>query len=75
MEMIDAVAALSALAQDNRLDIYRLLVQAGVSLPRRCFAAAEQRRLTAQRDLGSQGRFGKPRLRPAQLPTPHDHPV
>ena len=29
MEKIDAVAALSALAQDNRLDIYRLLVQAG----------------------------------------------
>ena len=29
MEQIDAVAALAALAQDNRLDIYRLLVQAG----------------------------------------------
>ncbi len=29
MEKIDAVAALSALAQDNRLDIYRLLVQVG----------------------------------------------
>jgi len=29
MEKIDAVTALSALAQDNRLDIYRLLVQAG----------------------------------------------
>lgn len=29
MEKIDAVAALAALAQDNRLDIYRLLVQAG----------------------------------------------
>src|SRR5271155_495528 len=29
MEQIDAVAALSALAQDNRLDVYRLLVQAG----------------------------------------------
>lgn len=29
MEKIDAVAALSALAQDNRLDVYRLLVQAG----------------------------------------------
>jgi ArsR family transcriptional regulator, arsenate/arsenite/antimonite-responsive transcriptional repressor len=29
MEAIDAVAALSALAQDSRLDVYRLLVQAG----------------------------------------------
>ena len=29
MEKIDAVAALAALAQDNRLDAYRLLVQAG----------------------------------------------
>ena len=29
MEKMDAVAALAALAQDNRLDIYRLLVQAG----------------------------------------------
>ena len=29
MEKIDAVAALSALAQDNRLDVFRLLVQAG----------------------------------------------
>ena len=29
MEKIDAVAALSALAQDNRLHVYRLLVQAG----------------------------------------------
>jgi DNA-binding transcriptional ArsR family regulator len=29
MEKLDAVAALSALAQDNRLDVYRLLVQAG----------------------------------------------
>ena len=29
MEKIDAVAALSALAQDNRLGVYRLLVQAG----------------------------------------------
>ena len=29
MEKTDAVAALAALAQDNRLDIYRLLVQAG----------------------------------------------
>ena len=29
MEQTDAVAALSALAQDNRLDVYRLLVQAG----------------------------------------------
>src|SRR5476651_1283542 len=29
MEKIDAVAALAALAQDNRLDIFRLLVQAG----------------------------------------------
>ena len=29
MEKLNAVAALSALAQDNRLDVYRLLVEAG----------------------------------------------
>ncbi|MGQ0675530.1 MAG: ArsR/SmtB family transcription factor [Rhodospirillales bacterium] len=29
MKTMDAVAALSALAQENRLDIFRLLVQAG----------------------------------------------
>ena len=29
MENVDAVAALAALAQDNRLDVFRLLVQAG----------------------------------------------
>ena len=29
METSDAVASLAALAQDNRLDIFRLLVQAG----------------------------------------------
>jgi ArsR family transcriptional regulator, arsenate/arsenite/antimonite-responsive transcriptional repressor len=29
METIDAVAALSALAQENRLEVFRLLVQAG----------------------------------------------
>ena len=29
MEKTDAVSALSALAQDNRLDVFRLLVQAG----------------------------------------------
>src|ERR1700741_28690 len=29
MEQPDAVAALAALAQDSRLDVYRLLVQAG----------------------------------------------
>jgi ArsR family transcriptional regulator len=29
MEKTNAVAALTALAQDNRLDVYRLLVQAG----------------------------------------------
>src|ERR1044072_542457 len=29
MEKIHAVAALAALAQDNRLDVFRLLVQAG----------------------------------------------
>src|SRR5262245_972411 len=29
MEKITAVAALAALAQDNRLDVFRLLVQAG----------------------------------------------
>jgi ArsR family transcriptional regulator, arsenate/arsenite/antimonite-responsive transcriptional repressor len=31
MERMDAVAALAALAQDNRLDVFRLLVQAGPS--------------------------------------------
>jgi DNA-binding transcriptional ArsR family regulator len=31
MEKSDAVAALAALAQDNRLDVFRLLVQAGPS--------------------------------------------
>ena len=30
MEKIDAVAALAALAQDNRLDVFRLLVEAGL---------------------------------------------
>jgi DNA-binding transcriptional ArsR family regulator len=30
MEQSHAVAALAALAQDNRLDVYRLLVQAGL---------------------------------------------
>jgi ArsR family transcriptional regulator len=29
MEKADAVATLAALAQDNRLDVFRLLVQAG----------------------------------------------
>jgi ArsR family transcriptional regulator, arsenate/arsenite/antimonite-responsive transcriptional repressor len=29
MEKVQAVAALAALAQDNRLDVFRLLVQAG----------------------------------------------
>ncbi|HVY00248.1 MAG TPA: transcriptional regulator, partial [Pseudorhodoplanes sp.] len=29
MEKSDAVAALAALAQDNRLDIFRVLVEAG----------------------------------------------
>ena len=29
MEKIDAVAALAALAQENRLDVFRLLVRAG----------------------------------------------
>ncbi len=29
MERSDAIAALGALAQDNRLDVFRLLVQAG----------------------------------------------
>src|SRR5258708_6526442 len=33
MEKIDAVAALAALAQDNRLDVFRLLVQAGADRP------------------------------------------
>ena len=30
MEKIDAVAALAALAQDNRLDVFRLLVRTGI---------------------------------------------
>ena len=29
MKKVDAVAALAALAQDNRLDVFRLLVEAG----------------------------------------------
>jgi len=29
MEKMEAIAALAALAQDNRLDVFRLLVQAG----------------------------------------------
>ena len=29
MEKIDAVVALAALAQDNRIDVFRLLVRAG----------------------------------------------
>jgi DNA-binding transcriptional ArsR family regulator len=34
MEKTDAIAALAALAQDNRLDVFRLLVQAGpVGMP------------------------------------------
>ena len=37
MEKTDAVAALAALAQDNRLDVFRLLVQAG---PEGCRPAA-----------------------------------
>jgi DNA-binding transcriptional ArsR family regulator len=31
MEKTDAIAALAALAQDNRLDVFRLLVQAGAA--------------------------------------------
>jgi ArsR family transcriptional regulator, arsenate/arsenite/antimonite-responsive transcriptional repressor len=41
MEKTDAVAALAALAQDNRLDVYRLLVQAGPEgMPAGAIAAA-----------------------------------
>src|ERR1700761_6776295 len=41
MEKTDAVAALAALAQDNRLDVFRLLVQAGPDgLPAGAVAAA-----------------------------------
>ena len=41
MEKSDVVAALSALAQDNRLDVYRLLVQAGPEgMPAGAVAAA-----------------------------------
>ena len=43
MEKTDAVTALSALAQDNRLDVYRLLVQAGpVGMPAGAVAEALQ---------------------------------
>ena len=41
MEKTDAVAALAALAQDNRLDVFRLLVQAGpAGMPAGAVAAA-----------------------------------
>jgi len=41
MEKTDAVAALAALAQDNRLDVFRLLVQAGPEgMPAGAFASA-----------------------------------
>jgi ArsR family transcriptional regulator len=41
MEKADAVAALAALAQDNRLDVFRLLVQAGPDgMPAGAVAAA-----------------------------------
>ncbi len=41
MEKTDVVAALAALAQDNRLDIYRVLVQAGpAGMPAGAVAAA-----------------------------------
>jgi DNA-binding transcriptional ArsR family regulator len=43
MEKSEAVAALAALAQDNRLDVYRLLVQAGpVGMPAGAVAEALQ---------------------------------
>ena len=41
MEKTDAVAALAALAQDNRLDVFRLLVEAGPEgMPAGAIAAA-----------------------------------
>ena len=41
MEKTDVVAALAALAQDNRLDVFRLLVQAGPEgMPAGAVAAA-----------------------------------
>jgi ArsR family transcriptional regulator len=41
MEKTDAVTALAALAQDNRLDVFRLLVQAGPEgMPAGAVAAA-----------------------------------
>ena len=41
MEKTNAVAALAALAQDNRLDVFRLLVQAGpAGMPAGAVAAA-----------------------------------
>jgi DNA-binding transcriptional ArsR family regulator len=43
MEKSETVAALAALAQDNRLDVYRLLVQAGpVGMPAGAVAEALQ---------------------------------
>src|SRR5882724_6573026 len=41
MEKVDAIAALAALAQDNRLDVFRLLVRAGdKGMPAGAVAAA-----------------------------------
>jgi ArsR family transcriptional regulator len=41
MEKTDAIAALAALAQDNRLDVFRLLVEAGPEgMPAGAIAAA-----------------------------------
>src|ERR1700709_1434433 len=41
MEKTDAVTALAALAQDNRLDVFRLLVEAGPEgMPARAVATA-----------------------------------
>ena len=62
MKKHDAVAALAALAQDNRLDVFRLLVQAG---PEGCRRAASPRRSAAPNTLT----FHFDRLRDAGLVT------
>jgi len=63
MEKSDAVAALAALAQDNRLDVFRLLVQAG---PEGLAAGAVAERLSLAPNTLS---FHFDRLRQAGLVT------
>jgi ArsR family transcriptional regulator len=61
MEQTDAVAALAALAQENRLDVFRLLVQAG---PRGLAAGAVAEKLSIAPNTLS---FHLDRLRTAGL--------